>query len=497
MPIKRKTALVIIFLFTLILFFFLTGINTCTVIYHNFDGTGEIYTKTYFTPPRPYQHGIILDTPKESDSFLFSGWHTDQGLESEIIYEIKPEETVNVYADWMRKNPETDFLLPEIHISSETAIDALNRTSYNTCTYMITNTGITNCMASIPGQIKGRGNSTWENFDKKSYRIKFDSKQDLFGMGESKNWVLLSNSMDYTLMRNEIALGLGRIIGLPYTSECQWIHLFYNEEYRGLYLLCELVETGINRVDIEIPFDTEDIDINFFLELGGELNGFPLSPVEGADTNWGDYFSCEIIYPVNNVITRHQEEYIYAYMQLVNEAILTRNWESIIDLADIRSFADWYLVNEIVLNADIGWSMFAYKLQGDKLYLGPLWDFDQTCGVSISCGPDYETWYPASKTQNTWFNTLLEMDEFKALLASRWKECLPEIQHFLAEEQQKSVLYQKDIAANFERWPALGTTVWRMRKEIGDFDTYEENTAYLFDWLENRIEWLSSELGSY
>ncbi len=342
MPIKRKTALVIIFLFTLILFFFLTGINTCTVIYHNFDGTGEIYTKTYFIPF--YRHEISLDTPMEPDSFLFSGWHTDQ---------------------------------------------------------------------------------------------------------------------------------------------------------RGLYLLCELVETGINRVDIEIPFDTEDIDINFFLELGGELNGFPLSPVEGADTNWGDYFSCEIIYPVNNVITRHQEEYIYAYMQLVNEAILTRNWESIIDLVNIRSFADWYLVNEIVLNAHIGWSMFAYKLQVDKLYLGPLWDFDQTCGVSISCGPDYETWYPASKTQNTWFNTLLEMDEFKALLASRWKECLPEIQHFLAEEQQKSILYQKDIAANFERWPALGTTVWRMRKEIGDFDTYEENTAYLFDWLENRIEWLSSELGSY
>lgn len=491
---KRKTAMFLISIFILVIVGIVAGINTATVVYHNYDGMGTLYSKTYYAPFG--EHTIILDTPAESTPFIFSGWHTDQSLNSETVQTVQSGKTIDIYGSWIADNPDTDFLLPELHITSGTEINAINDSFYCSCNYRITNTSTEDCLSDVTGQIKGRGNSTWEYFDKKPYRIKFDEKHNLFGMGESKNWGLLSNTMDYTLMRNEIALGIGRIVGLPYTPQCQWIHLFYNEKYEGLYLLCELPETGINRIDIEIPIASDDIDINFFIELGGSLNGFSLPSVENAENNWGDYFSCEILYPEDNIITKHQKEYMDAYMQLVNEAILTRNWESIIDLVDIQSFADWFLVNEIVLNADIGWSMFAYKLRGDKLYLGPIWDFDQSCGVSDSCGAGYEAWHPASQTRNSWFDTLLKMDEFQAILSSRWKECLPEIQDFLSDEQKKAVIYEKDIAANFERWPVLGTTSWRMRKEIGNLKTYEDNVEFLFEWLNHRIEWLNLELDS-
>lgn len=40
--------------------------------------------------------------------------------------------------------------------------------------------------------IKGRGNATWSDSDKKPYNIKFDSKTDLFGMGSAKKWTLMA-----------------------------------------------------------------------------------------------------------------------------------------------------------------------------------------------------------------------------------------------------------------------------------------------------------------
>lgn len=274
------------------------------------------------------------------------------------------------------------------------------------------------------------------------------------------------------------------------------MQIFYNDEYLGIYLLCEQVETGKNRVDIEIPYGAEDIDINYLLELGGELEGFTLPEVEDANENWGNYFSCEIVYPKKNMVTKDQKEYLETYMQLVNSAILERDWEEIQELVDVDSFAEWYLVNEIMLNGDMGWSMFAYKKQGEKLYLGPVWDFDQSCGVSGTGGNDYETWYPETSSQNAWFNSLIEMQEFRDVLSKHWNNKLPEIKEFLIEERGKSELYRKDIEANYERWDVLGRAEWRMLDEIGKLKTYDENVDYLFEWLGHRIDWINNELGN-
>ena len=45
---------------------------------------------------------------------------------------------------------------------------------------------------SAKGRAKGRGNATWEYYEKKPYKIKFDQKQSLFGLTANKDWVLLA-----------------------------------------------------------------------------------------------------------------------------------------------------------------------------------------------------------------------------------------------------------------------------------------------------------------
>lgn len=489
---RKKIIWIVTLVFTLILIFIVKGINIATITYHISTNKETVYSKIYYIPF--WENEIELDIPEIEDNNLnFLGWYYDEGLQNKAAKQLNLKENIDVYAGVVEDNPETDFLLPEIHITSEAGKENIDM-GYTSCIFTVTNTTLNYCLADVEGKIRGRGNSTWEYFDKKPYKIKFVEKQNLFGMGDEKEWVLLANAVDYTLMRNEIAFGLGRIMGLQYTPKCQWVQLFYNEEYLGLYLLCEQVKTGINRVNIEIPYEPGDVDISYFIELGGELDGFTLPIVEGAENNWEDYFSCEILYPESDIITKDQMEYISTYLQLVNTAILTKDWDEIMDLVDMDSFVDWYLVNEIILNGDMGWSMFAYKPQGDKLYLGPLWDFDQSAGVSKTGGANFKTWYPDTSSQHAWFNTLIELDEFKKLLAERWEERLPEIKKFLIDEQTKATIYKKDIDANYEKWPVLGTVSWRIREEIGELKTYEENTVFLFDWLEHRLDWIDSEL---
>lgn len=98
-------------------------------------------------------------------------------------------------------------------------------------------------------QIRLRGNSTRYR-SKSPYKIKLEKKADLFGMGKSKHWVLLANDIDHTLIRNKLVLDFARDMGMETASESVNVVLIMDQEYRGVYQLCEQVRIGSNRVDI-------------------------------------------------------------------------------------------------------------------------------------------------------------------------------------------------------------------------------------------------------
>ena len=64
---------------------------------------------------------------------------------------------------------------------------------------------------------------------------------------------------------------------------------------------------------------------------------------------------------------------------------------------DINSFTDFLLINELSKNSD-GYKLSSYLYKdkdskGGKLVAGPIWDFDQTYGVSEVCSNyDYTGW---------------------------------------------------------------------------------------------------------
>ena len=121
--------------------------------------------------------------------------------------------------------------------------------------------------------IRGRGNSTW-NFEKKPYRLKLNKKNNLLNLpAKAKNWVMLANHADKTLIRNAVALKIGSMLNLEFTPAFRFIDVYINNQYQGNYLLTDQVEVDKNRVAVDKQEATmtelPDISGGYLLEIDG------------------------------------------------------------------------------------------------------------------------------------------------------------------------------------------------------------------------------------
>lgn len=135
--------------------------------------------------------------------------------------------------------------------------------------------------------IKLRGNST-KNLDKKPYKIKLDEKSNIFGMGSSKHWVLLANSIDHTFLRNKLVYDFSSEIGNSYATKSDNVILILNGDYQGVYELCEQIRVANNRVDI---FDWENLAEDAAKAIGNadDLDSEVIDDLEDAlvsDLGW-------------------------------------------------------------------------------------------------------------------------------------------------------------------------------------------------------------------
>ena len=436
----------------------------------------------------------------DDETKIFGGWYKDPMYMVRWDEESPVTDNATFYANWVGYYDKYDIVLPKLYVTMDRRKESIDLYEYTPITVSITNTDVKNALVDAEARIKGRGNSTWWDFDKKPYKIKLTKKADLFDMGARKDWILLANAMDHSLMRNYITFVMANGFGDPNTSESQWIHLFINDEYLGIYLLCEQTESGPHRVDIEDTYTEDGDDVGFLIQYGGSADvygsqAFRFDYVNNKRLRYQmtDHFAV-VEYPKGITCTQKQLDYISQYCNEVNVAIMKNNWDDIVALVDIDSFIDNFIISEIMLNNDMGWNFFFYKPAGEKLFLGPHWDYDQAAGASAWGGETYKGWNAGSP--HPWFEALVMMDEFMALTKERWLEMSGFI-HSIPDTfiDEKAAEYQADIDANFTRWRVLGTPNWRSVPSIEKEKTYEGNKNYLKTWLSNRINWIEGELG--
>ncbi len=314
---------------------------------------------------------------------------------------------------------------------------------YEACTVSLLNSDGTALLDNANAEVKVRGNWT-TSYDKKPLRIKFEESQSMLGLNDGatfKNWVLLAEYKDASMLRNKTALAVAREMLAEdrlYSSDAAFVEVVINGQYWGVYLLAEQQQVNKDRVNItEVPDGYTGTDIGYFLEFDSYFwteeplqqfhvdyaDNAPLIPFDGeggngetmkclSDPEYGyksdigmtiksDIYSEEqrdfIASFINNVYyimyaaAYKDEAYVFddTYSELRKTTELTPR-EAVERVVNVSSLADAYLINELLCDADVYLTSFYMSAdfgpEGDKkLTFQAHWDFDSALGNKDRC----------------------------------------------------------------------------------------------------------------
>lgn len=371
--------------------------------------------------------------------------------------------------------------IPTVSILTDGKEEITSTSEYLNCVVSIGNANEIYCFENEGAKIRGRGNTTWE-YEKKPYRLKFDTKIDLFGNGKAKDWVLLTNYSDLSLSRNFLAQSVTSLFGtINSCCSVQFVELYVNEEYLGVYLICEQIEVEKSRIEIT---KSVDVDTGYLIELDNRKDGryFKIGStpyvIKSPSTDSSAY-------------TDEHEEFIKSYLTECFIAIGGNDYDKICSLIDVESFAESYIVYELFNGVDVGYSsFFMYKDAGGKLHAGSPWDFDRSLGIvghSKGAKPYDALW---AKEQNTWFYWLLRHEEFNSLVGEKLTEYAPKIKEKLNECYEYLYKNREAFEKNFEKWDILGTFVWPNDDELTTLNTWDLQVEYTRNYLNNSLDFL-------
>ena len=388
-------------------------------------------------------------------------------------------------------------------------------------------------------EIRGRGNSTWDAYPKKPYKLKLDRAADLFGMGESKHWILFANYADESLMRNKIAYDLSGELGMPY-MESAWVSVVMNGTYLGNYLLCEQIRIEEDRINISdlnsyadklaralvdadiIPrakrqtlkdaleqdlswlstgvFVYNDIsyDISPYIALPKLTGGF-IMEIDGYFDKPSKYYAYGLPMMFNtpdyaftnrDLMSWSESYFNAAFGAMMNPdafyALYNDTLVSYTEMFDVHSLAQYLLIQEIFFNYDAeSKSNYLYKDTDSIAYMGPIWDMDWSSGRTHS-EISYEQWwsvyYGEKSTDALWYRYVIQDPYFLSIMKEVWDSSYDAIQALVAEngtlQQTYDYIYESAVA-NASRWG------------------YETDFSFSYDiyyqWVTDRLAWLEEQ----
>ena len=353
------------------------------------------------------------------------------------------------------------------------------------------------CANNLRATVRCRGNGSMtvgKRTGKFPYKLKFNKKINLFGLGEgaSKDWVLLANVGDQSMLRNYAAKLLGKkLTGIPFSPSSRLVNVYLNDEYIGVYELTEQMEVNEYRVNIN---DSQTGKENDFLV---ELDAYAKNPEEGdlSILIGEQYYTVK-----SDVYNDHQLNYIRQTLTQIENAIFSGDEKIISELVDIDSLVDMYVLQEYAKNIDVGFSSFyMYKTVKGKLCFAPPWDFDLSFGNDARLddgSPDglyVGIGRPDFRQNHLWYIALFQNEWFVELVSKRWAEVtdtiIPEV---IAEVSATAALIEEDMGYNYERWNFLGKKQQQEPEAIVALLTYKEHADYLISWMESRKAWLDT-----
>lgn len=343
-------------------------------------------------------------------------------------------------------------------------------------------------------KIKVRGNSTANPTNgKKAYRLKFDkklgaTKHDMLGLGYSaRNWTLLANVFDHSMVRNALSYHLEKEVGMDFCPGYKFADVVINGNYRGTYQICDHVEIDKNRVNVN-----EDTGWMLEFQGRGDMLDKPLcfskdgilmniKNPEPADEK-DEAQVAAVIAPIQDWFTGTWK----SKWTGSNVFDTQTGWRSV---NDEESLIKFWIITELTGDYD-GWmTVKAYKeADEDKLHYGPVWDKDLVYGNYSGEQSDKFI----SNTENSSSLTgylkeyLFKDPRFMAKAKARLKELLDGglVDRLCAKVDELGAIVAQTEELNNTKFPRNV----QVGQEITNYATYAEALEQLKTYLKTRFK---------
>ena len=330
----------------------------------------------------------------------------------------------------------------------------------------------------------------------------------LLGLPEENDWVLHGPFQDRSLLRNVFVYGLGRDL-LAWSPRTRYVELFINDSYRGVYVLVESIKRDRHRVDIERLRAADN--------AGTALTGGYLLKIDkGIDSTGFNHFksayrpggthpeaTIDVLYvdPEPDELTAAQRRYIQAYFRAFEEALAgpafaepDRGYAAFID---VGSFVDYLILSELTGNLDAyRVSTYFHKERGQKLVMGPLWDYNFSLGSTFFCDAhETDRWRYAFNERCPgdrwlvpfWWERLLEDPAFVDRVHHRytaWRKGPLHLDSLYARLDAQLLQLGAATDRDYARWPGVRAhTPYHTT-------TYGDEVAALRTYLADRLAFL-------
>ncbi len=427
---------------------------------------------------------------------------------------------------------------------------------YEECKITLNDADGSVALSGVDAQVKVRGNWT-TTYDKKPLRLKFTEKKSLLGLNdgaEMKNWVLLADYKDGSMLRNKTAFCLAKeILGKDdlYVPDSCFVEVVINGEYWGVYLLTEYQQINENRVAItEVKQGYTGTDIGYFLEFDGyyytnedALQSFcvdyadkaSLVPFDGPGSSDKDSFVLGDIPGItikSDIYSQKQHDFIASYVNNVYRIMYAAAYEdkayvfdtdyssihvsetispkdAVEKVVDVDSLADMYILSELACDADIYWSSFFMDVDfgeegNKKLTFEAPWDFDSALGNKNRC-VDGTGFHAANvvwdvnneyQTMNPWLAVLMHEEWFQERITDKWTQAYDsgvfERAYTMITEDAKR--YGAAFERNYTRWNNISDKAAfenELSSKAAKCKTHAEAADYLLEWLKSRVEFMN------
>ncbi len=462
---------------------------------------GEVYL-TYKTTEGGYINGGNLQAHKPGeagfevtavakDGYKFFMWN--DGLKDAVRKDTAEDEDTKYTAFFIKDSTE-DMPIPNMYIFTDTGSPVTTK-DYVGADMIIVGARDSRDDISARLQIKGRGNSSWNasapqnSYDSKnSYRIKLDEKENLLSIGEDKNrdWVLNSNKFDLSGLRNYLVWQLAERMGsLPFVPDCQWVQLYVNSEYRGMYMVTELIEVASGRIEVDDKIESTDKGYLIEIDFRGTEENDPYFYVSGYGAASNDN-PREFV--VKSECTDEDLAFIADYIRRCHDAIVSGDRNEIDKLIDLASFIDMYILEELAKDVDVGAaSFFMQKDPGGKIYFTAPWDFDfgfGTYGKAVS----YDEMVSYKDSGCTWYSALVEHEWFREEVLKRMNELEDEFKDTLKAVKDKADELETSADKNANFWKMYGSKYhpYVSSNVSSQLNSYDEHIDYIVNWTECR-----------